>query len=111
MPKLKRVIVDDTEVEVKDVDPIERMRNRDTDGDGVADYIDSNGYSKPSDRYRYKDISSDEYRKLESNGFDVKNNCRPSKSNPDRHILRYQESQAAEVDRILKPVLHRSVSK
>ena len=42
----------------KDYNPIERMRHRDTDGDGVADYIDSNGYSKPNDRYRYKNIST-----------------------------------------------------
>ena len=47
----------------KDYNPIERMRHRDTDGDGVADYIDSNGYSKPNDRYRYKNISTDDYSK------------------------------------------------
>ena len=95
----------------KDYNPIERMRHRDSDGDGVADYIDSNGYSKPTDKYRYRDISSDDYRRLKSGGFDVEHNCCPNKKKPDRFILRFAESQGAEVDRILKPVVRRAVSK
>lgn len=96
----------------KDYNPVERMRHRDTDGDGVADYIDSNGYSKPNDKYRYRDISSDDYRRLQSGGFnfDDGNCCRHPKAS-GRYILRLTESQSAEVDRILKPVLRRSVSK
>ena len=61
----------------KDYNPIEMRRHRDTDGDGAADYIDSNGYSKPNDKYRYRDISSDDYRRLKSGGFDVEHNCCP----------------------------------
>ena len=107
---VKKIVVADTEIEVKDIDPIERMRRRDSDGDGVADYIDSNGYSKPNDKYRYRDISSDDYHKLCEAGFDVASNCRPNKNNPDRYVLRFTESKSAEVDRILKPVLHRTVT-
>ena len=96
----------------KDYNPIERMRHRDTDGDGVADYIDSNGYSKPNDRYRYKNISTDDYRRLQSGGFNFDDgNCCQHPKASGRYILRLTESQSAEVDRILKPVLRRSVSK
>lgn len=107
----KRIVTGNTEVEIYDVDPIERMRHRDTDGDGVSDYVDSNGYSKPNDKYRYRDISSEEYQKLREAGFNVAENCRPNKSKPNNYVLRFAESQSTEVDRILKPVLHRAVTK
>ena len=106
----KRIVTGNTEVELYDTDPIERMRRRDTDGDGTADYIDSD-YTKPSDDYRFRGISSEEYDKLRRSGFDVKNNCHPDKTDPHRHILRYTESQTEEIDRILKPVFHRAVVK
>lgn len=107
----KRIVVRDTEIEVNDFDPIERMRHIDKDGDGVPDYIDSNGYSKPNDKYSYREISHDNYDKLRKAGFDVNNNCRPSQNDSASFILRYRRDQAAEIDEIIKPVLHRAVSK
>lgn len=107
----KHIVVRDTEIEVNDFDPIERMRHIDKDGDGVPDYIDSNGYSKPNDKYNYREISHDDYDKLRKAGFDIDNNCRPSKKEPAALILRYREEQTAEIDDIIKPVLHRAISK
>ena len=40
----------------KDYNPIEMRRHRDTDGDGIPDFVDSR-YSKPSDDYQYRRIS------------------------------------------------------
>ncbi len=104
----KRITIANSEVEVYDNDPIERMRHRDTDGDGIADYVDSNGYTKPNDKYQYREISRDEVDKLRSGGFDVANNVRPSKSNPERFILRFTDNQKTEIDNLVKPVLHRT---
>lgn len=95
----------------KDYNPIELMRHRDTDGDGVSDYIDSNGYSKPSDKYRYNDISHDEYLKLKANGFDVGSNSCPSSTVPGRHIIRYTENQAQAIETIIKPAVCSAVLK
>ena len=105
----KRIMTGNSEIQIDDVDPVERMRRRDTDGDGVVDYIDSNGYSKPSDKYRYKEISSEEYRKLQDAG--VKFESQPSKINPNRHIIRFADHQTANIDRILSPVLRGGIAK
>lgn len=105
----KRIMTGNSEIEIDDIDPIERMRHRDTDGDGVVDYIDSNGYSKPSDKYRYKEVSSEEYRKLQDAGFN--HESQPSKTNPNNRIIRFTESQTADIDRILSPALRRGVMK
>lgn len=107
---MKKTVVQNNEVEVKDTtNPIEIMRHRDTDADGVCDYIDSNGYSKKHDMYL--EISSEEYKKLKVSRFDVTNNCRRSSKNPDKYILRYSENQKTEIDTIIKPVLKHTVSK
>lgn len=105
----KRIMTGNSEIEIDDIDPIERMRRRDTDGDGVVDYIDSNGYSKPSDKYRYRDVSADDYHKLKAAGIRVEG--QPSKTNPNRSIIRFTESQTADIDRILSPALRRGVMK
>lgn len=107
----KRITIANSEVEVYDNDPIERMRHRDTDGDGIADYVDSNGYTKPSDKYLYRDISKDDVERLRKGGFDIKNNVRLSTSNPERYILRFTENQQTEIDNLIKPVLRRAVAK
>ena len=72
-------------------------------------YGDSNGYSKPSDKYRYKEVSSEEYRKLQDAGFN--HESQPSKTNPNNRIIRFTESQTADIDRILSPALRRGVMK
>ena len=105
----KRIMTGNSEIEIEDTDSVERMRHRDTDGDGVVDYIDSNGYSKPSDKYRYREVSEDDYRKLKDAGIRVEG--QPSKTNPNRSIIRFSDSQTAEVERILSPVLHRGLTK
>lgn len=106
---VKKVVIQDKEIEIYDSSPIDKMRRRDTDGDGVCDFIDSNGYSKPNDKYR--EIDSDEYKRLKNSGYDVENSCRKSPTNPDKFILRYPENRQSEIDTILKPVLRHSISK
>ena len=50
----KRITIANSEVEVYDNDPIERMRHRDTDGDGIADYVDSiKGRSRQAEKRRF----------------------------------------------------------
>lgn len=107
--KKKRILTGNSEIEINDIDTVERMRHRDTDGDGVVDYIDSNGYTKSGDKYRYRDVSTAEYRKLNDAGINV--SCQPNKINPDRCIIRFTESQTADVDRALASVMHRAVLK
>lgn len=106
---IKKVVIQDKEIDVYDSNSVDKMRHRDTDGDGVCDFIDSNGYSKPNDKYR--EISSDEYKRLKRAGYDVESCCRKSTKNPDNFILRYPENRQAEIDTILKPVLRHSISK
>lgn len=106
---IKRIMTGNSEIEIEDTDSVERMRHRDTDGDGAVDYIDSNGYSKPSDKYRYKEVSSEEYRKLQDAGFN--HESQPSKTNPNNRIVRFTESQTADIDRILSPVLRGGIAK
>lgn len=86
---------------------VDVMRNRDTDADGVCDYIDSNGYTKVQDKYL--EISSDEYYRLQKSGFDLTHNCRRG-TKPSTFILRYSENQKDEIDAILKSNLKRSIS-
>lgn len=107
--KVKKILVQNKEVDVYDCNPIDRMRHRDTDGDGICDFIDSNGYSKPNDKYM--EISKDEYKKLQKAGFDVERNCRPTPNKTNNYILRFSDEQKSEIDTILKPVLRHTVSK
>lgn len=105
----KKTIVQELEVEFTDNNtPVERMRHRDSDGDGVNDLIDS-GYSKPQDSYAYREIRVDDYYRLKKAGFDVEHCCRRS-SNPDSYILRCNDKQTAEVEAILKSVVKRTIT-
>ena len=83
----KRIMTGNSEIEIEDTDSVERMRHRDTDGDGVVDYID----------------------KLQDAGFN--HESQPSKTNPNNRIIRFTESQTADIDRILSPALRRGVMK
>ena len=58
------------------------------------------------DRYRYKEITFDDYSKLRQAGYDVDENCRQSAKHPDMVILRFRESQQAEI----QTVLHQAVA-
>lgn len=105
---MKKTVVQNKEVEMIDTtNPIEIMRHRDTDADGVCDYVDGNGYSKVQDKYL--EITKDEYNRLEKSGFDLTNNCRRG-TNPNTFILRYSEKQKDEIDTILKSSLRRCIS-
>lgn len=105
----KKIVIQDKEIDIYDSNSVDRMRHRDTDGDGVCDYIDSNGYTKPNDRFR--EISSADYERLKKSGYDVDTNCRRHPKKPDSFILRYPDNNQAEIDNILKPVLRHSISK
>lgn len=93
----------------KATDPTEAMRHRDTDGDGVCDYIDSNGYTKPNDQYQYREISSDEYAKLKEAGFDLNQKCKSSPTKADCFILKCNAAESSQVDEILKPALNKAI--
>lgn len=80
-------------------DIIERMRHRDTDGDGVNDFIDSNGYSKPNDKYVYREVNSEELERLRKANFNLDNNCRST--TPETFIVRFPQSHTAEFNRII----------
>ena len=58
------------------------------------------------DRYRYEEITFDDYSKLRQAGYDVDENCRQSAKHPDMVILRFRESQQAEI----QTVLHQAVA-
>ncbi len=93
----------------KATDPTEAMRHRDTDGDGVCDYIDSNGYTKQNDQYQYCEISSDEYAKLKETGFDLNQKCKSSPTKADCFILKCNAAERSQVDDILKPALNKAI--
>lgn len=85
----------------KDYDPVEMQRHRDTDGDGVPDFVDSQ-YTKPSDDYQYRRISNEEYEKLRDSGLDRSIECKRDSHSADSLIIRYQQNQTAEIDRVLR---------
>ena len=58
------------------------------------------------DRYRYEEITFDDYSKLRQAGYDVDENCRQSAKHPDMVILRFRESQQTEIH----AVLHQAVA-
>jgi len=93
----------------KDYNPIERMRHRDTDDDGIVDYVDSNGYSKPNDGFRYKEVSPEEHRRLQDAGLAIDSS--PSKTSPGNYIVRFTEHQAADVENLLSTTLCQKMSK
>ena len=99
----------DCKEDKKKTDPIEIMRHRDTDGDGVCDYIDSNGYTKPNDQYQYCEISYDEYAKLKEAGFDLNQMCKPSPTKADCFILKCNAAERSQVDEILKSALNKAI--
>lgn len=107
MSVTKKVITQDTEVEMIDNHiPIkstaDMMRMRDTDGDGRKDFIDSDGYSKPSDLYMK--LSPSQYERIRDSSYAA--DCKKSKDG--NYILRYSQEQQEEIDNIIKPILHYS---
>lgn len=86
---------------------VEKMRIRDTDGDGRADYIDSDGYSKPS--MKYKKVTAEEFEKLSSLNRDFVKAY--SVTEDGDFIIRLNEKQKNEVDVILKPSLPTNILK
>lgn len=106
----KKTIVQELEFEYRDNNtPIERMRRLDSDGDGVSDLIDD-GYSKPQDKYTYRELRTDDYYKLKKAGLDVDSCCCKNANKPDSYILRYSEEQSTEIEKILRHTVKRTVS-
>ena len=99
----------DCKEDKKKTDPIEIMRHRDTDGDGVCDYIDSNGYTKPNDQYQYREISANEYAKLKEAGFDLNQKCKSSPTKADCFNLKCNAAERSQVDEILKSALNKAI--
>ena len=89
----------------KDYDPAEIRRHRDTDGDGIPDFVDSR-YSKPSDDYQYRRISDKDYDKLRDAGLDSKFQIKRDSKSSGTLIIRFQDNHAAEIDRVLRHALH-----
>lgn len=56
------------------------------------------------EKYRYREISFDDFNKLRDAGFDVTANCRQSTKHPDMVILRYTEQQTAQINAVLQSV-------
>ena len=86
----------------KDYNPIEMQRHRDTDGDGIPDSADSR-YTKPDDDYQYRRISDKDYDRLRDAGMDK--SVQHKRENGSL-IIRYHNSQSAEIDRVLRHALH-----
>lgn len=110
MSVTRKIITQDTEVEMPDnnisaLSTADMMRMRDTDGDGRKDFIDSDGYSKPSDQYMR--LSPKQYERIKHSGYPA--DCK--QSNDGNYILRYSQEQKEEIDNIIKPVLHYSKRK
>lgn len=74
------------------------MRLRDTDGDGRNDYIDSDGYTKPS--MKYKQVTADEFEILSKRDPNYVKEF--SRTEDGDFILRLSDSQKVEIDNILK---------
>ncbi len=102
----KKVIYQDIPIENarKSVGAIEKLRNRDTDGDGRCDYIDTN-YNKPSDVYLK--LNEEEYQRLlRSKRDEYINNTRRS---DDHYVLKCNEANKDEVLTIVRPVIKHSM--
>ena len=54
-------------------------------------------------KYKYWEVTRDEYVKLHQAGFQNMDDYRQSTSHPDKIIFRFEESKAAEVNAVLKP--------
>ena len=54
-------------------------------------------------KYKYWEVTRDEYIKLHQAGFQNMDDYRQSTSHPDKIIFRFEESKAAEVNAVLKP--------
>lgn len=65
----------------------EQARIRDTDGDGIPDYMDVN---PTISEYKYLRLSSDEYNKVKDNDY-IRNNSR--KTNDNDYVYRYQTEE------------------
>lgn len=65
----------------------EQARIRDTDGDGIPDFMDVN---PTISEYKYLRLSSDEYNKVKDNDY-IRNNCR--KTNDNDYVYRYQTEE------------------
>ena len=106
MKSNKKVIYEDipNENARKSVGAIEKLRNRDTDGDGVCDYIDTN-YNKPADIYLK--LNEEEYQRLlQSKRNDFIDNTRKS---GDHYIVKCNEATKSEVVKIVRPVIKHSM--
>lgn len=106
----KKTIIQELEVEYRDDNtPVERMRHKDSDGDGISDFVD-NGYSKPNDKYQYREINKTEYDRLKKAGYDTDRCCRKSNNKPDNYILRFTAEQSKDIDVVLRPIVKRTVA-
>lgn len=92
------------------------------DAEKISDYLLEKGefiVNEPSDtadteveqteteadgKFRYREITYDDFTKLRDAGFDVDANCHQSVKNPDKIILRYTERQTAEINAVLQPI-------
>ena len=54
-------------------------------------------------KYKYWEVTRDEYIRLHQAGFQNMDDYRQSTSHPDKIIFRFEESKAAEVNAVLKP--------
>lgn len=99
----KKVIYQDMPIENarKSVGAIEKLRNRDTDGDGRCDFVDNN-YNKPSDVYLK--LSEEEYQRLlQTKRDEYISNTRKS---GDHYIVKCSEANKDEVVRLIRTVKH-----
>ena len=82
------------------------LRNRDTDGDGLNDFIDPMP-TIADDKYQYKKLSEKEYKSLNP---EYAKNCR--QDNDGNYILRAKAEDMAKVDAILEnltpPTIYRN---
>lgn len=74
------------------------MRLRDTDGDGRNDFIDSDGYTKPS--MKFKKVTAAEFEILSKKDPNYVKDY--SRNEDGDFILRMSDSQKTEIDNILK---------
>ena len=56
--------------------------------------------------YQYRRISESDYDRLRGAGLDNKVDCKRDTQSAGTLIIRYQDSQAAEIDRVLRHAMH-----
>ncbi len=85
----------------------EQARIRDTDGDGIPDYMD---VTPTISDYKYLHLTSADYDKVKDNDF-IKNNCR--KTDDNDYIYRYQTEEQLRLvqDRLRQQHVHNIVTK